>query len=132
MYLAHDQRHDSWVSLKVLRPELASRLGGERFVREVRITAQLQHPNILPVFDSGRTQGDAFYLIPFVDGETLKRRLDREGALPVEDAISIAAEIADALAYAHERGFVHRDVKPSNIMPAHGQAVLTDFGIARR
>ncbi len=131
VYLAHDERHDSRVALKVLRPELASHLGGERFTREIRITAQLQHPNILPVFDSGEIDGDAFYVMPFADGETLAQRIQREGPLPVEDAIAIGVEVADALAYAHERGFVHRDVKPSNIMLTHGHAVLADFGIAR-
>ncbi|MEJ2206637.1 MAG: protein kinase [Gemmatimonadota bacterium] len=131
VYLGHDQRHDSKVALKVLRPELASHLGGERFVREIRITAQLQHPNILPVFDSGEAEGRAFYVMPFVEGETLAQRLKREGPLPIDDALGIAAEVADALAYAHERGFVHRDVKPSNIMLTHGHALLADFGIAR-
>lgn len=132
VYLAFDQRrHDSRVALKVLRPELASRLGGDRFVREIRITAQLQHPNILPVFDSGEADGNPFFVMPFIDGETLEQRLQREGPLPVEEAISIVSEVADALAYAHERGFVHRDVKPSNIMLSHGHAQLADFGIAR-
>jgi len=131
VYLGHDLRHDSKVALKVLRPELAAHMGGERFVREIRITAQLQHPNILPVFDSGEADGKAFYVMPFVEGETLAQRLRREGPLPVEDALDIAAEVADALAYAHERGFVHRDVKPSNIMLTHGHALLADFGIAR-
>ncbi len=131
VYLGHDQRHDSRVALKVLRPELASQLGGERFVREIRITAQLQHPNILSVFDSGESDGRAFYVMPFVEGETLAQRLRREGPLPVDEALAIAAEVADALAYAHERGFVHRDVKPSNIMLTHGHALLADFGIAR-
>lgn len=130
VYLAHDQRHDSQVALKVLRPELASRLGGERFVREIRITAQLQHPNILPVFDSGEADGNAFYVMPYVEGQTLEQRL-KAGPLPLDEALSLAAEVADALAYAHERGFVHRDVKPSNIMLTHGHAMLADFGIAR-
>jgi len=131
VYLAHDERHDSSVALKVLRPGLASHLGGERFTREIRITAQLQHPNILPVFDSGEIDGEAFFVMPFADGETLAQRIRREGPLPVEEALAIGAEVADALAYAHERGFVHRDVKPSNIMLTHGHAVLADFGIAR-
>jgi tRNA A-37 threonylcarbamoyl transferase component Bud32/tetratricopeptide (TPR) repeat protein len=131
VYLGHDLRHDSRIALKVLRPELAAHMGGERFVREIRITAQLQHPNILPVFDSGEADGRAFYVMPFVEGETLAQRLQREGPLPINDALAIAAEVADALAYAHERGFVHRDVKPSNIMLTHGHALLADFGIAR-
>ena len=131
VYLGRDLRHDSDVAIKVLRPELAAHLGGERFVREIRITAQLQHPNILPVFDSGEADGRAFYVMPFVEGETLAQRLRREGPLPIEDALAVVAEVADALAYAHERGFVHRDVKPSNIMLTHGHAILSDFGIAR-
>jgi len=130
VYLAHDERHDSRVALKVLRPELAH-LGGERFTREIRITAQLQHPNILPVFDSGEIHGEAFYVMPFADGETLAQRIRREGPLPVEDAVAIGIDVADALGYAHDAGFVHRDVKPSNIMLTHGHAVLADFGIAR-
>jgi serine/threonine-protein kinase len=132
VYLAYDQRrHDTKVAIKVLRPELASRLGGERFVREIRITAQLQHPNILPVFDSGESEGNPYFVMPYVEGETLENRLRKSGPLPIDEAVSIAAEVADALAYAHERGFVHRDVKPSNIMIAHGHAMLADFGIAR-
>jgi len=131
VYLAQDLQHGSKVAVKVLRPELASLLGGERFAREIRITARLQHPNILPVLGSGETEGLPFYVMPYVEGEALAQRLEREQQLPIEDALDIVGEVADALAYAHGQGFVHRDIKPSNILLAHGHAVLADFGIAR-
>jgi serine/threonine-protein kinase len=131
VYLARDLRHDSQVALKVLRSELGTQLGGERFHREIRITAKLQHPNILSVFDSGEHTGQPFYVMPFVEGETLEARLAREGPLPIETALDIAGQIADALDYAHSLGFVHRDVKPSNILLSRGHALLADFGIAR-
>jgi tRNA A-37 threonylcarbamoyl transferase component Bud32/tetratricopeptide (TPR) repeat protein len=130
VYLARDLRHDSLVAVKVLKPELAQLLGGERFTREIRITAGLQHPNILPVFDSGQIDGIPYYVMPYVEGETLAHRLGREGQLPVDQALEIASEVADGLACAHEAGFVHRDIKPSNILLAHGHAVISDFGIA--
>ena len=131
VYLARDLRHDAPVAVKVLSPELAERVGPERFSREIRITASLQHPNILSVFDSGEANGLPFCVMPYVEGETLDARIRREGPLPIEEALLIASEIADGLAYAHAQGFVHRDVKPSNILLSHGHARLADFGIAR-
>lgn len=131
VYLARDLRHDSLVALKVLRDEYASLIGGERFHREIRITAKLQHPNILGVFDSGEHESVPFYVMPFAEGETLEQRLEREGPLAIDEALAIAGEVADALEYAHSLGFVHRDVKPSNILLSHGHALLADFGIAR-
>ncbi len=131
VYLARDLQHDTRVAVKVLRPELASLLGAERFAREIRITARLQHPNILPVLDSGEAQGLPFYVMPYVEGESLGERLAREDQLAIEDAVAIASEVAEALAFAHSEGFVHRDIKPSNILLTHGHAVLADFGIAR-
>ena len=131
VYLARDLTHGSRVAVKVLRPELAALYGGERFAREIRITAQLQHPGILPVLDSGEIAARPFYVMPYVEGETLAQRLERDQQLPVEEALAIADEVSDALAYAHSQGFVHRDIKPSNILLSHGHAVLADFGIAR-
>ncbi|MCI0435454.1 MAG: protein kinase, partial [Gemmatimonadetes bacterium] len=132
VYLAHDLRHDSLVAVKVLRQPLAEQLAGERFSREIRIAANLRHPNIVAVFDSGETdEGRPFYVMPYVEGETLEARIAREGALPIAEAVDIAAQIADALAHAHEQGFVHRDVKPGNVLLSHGRALLSDFGIAR-
>ena len=131
VYLAHDLKHDRKVAIKVLRPELAAALGPERFLREITTTANLRHPHILPLFDSGEAGGYLFYAMPFVEGETLRDRLVREKQLPLEDALRIAREVADALAYAHGRGVVHRDIKPENILLESGHAVVADFGIAR-
>ena len=131
VYLAHDLKHDRNVAIKVLRPELAAALGHERFLREITTTANLRHPHILPLFDSGEAGGFLFYAMPFVEGETLRDRLGREKQLPLEDALRIAREVADALAYAHGRGVVHRDIKPENILLESGHAVVADFGIAR-
>jgi len=131
VYLAQDLQLGSRVAVKVLHPDLASILGADRFAREIGITARLQHPNILPVLDSGEAQGSSFYVMPFVEGETLAQRLEREGQIPIDDALVLTAEIADALAHAHSLGFMHRDIKPSNILLTHGHAVLADFGIAR-
>jgi serine/threonine-protein kinase len=130
VYLAHDVRHDRKVALKVLRPELSAILGGERFLAEIKTTANLQHPHILSLFDSGEAGGLVFYVMPYVEGESLRDRLTREKQLPVEDAVRIAREVADALAYAHGHGVVHRDIKPENIMLAGGHALVADFGIA--
>ena len=130
VYLAHDLRHDSTVAIKVLHLELAAFLGQARFDREIQITARLQHPNILAIFDSGHTGELPYYVTPYIEGESLAERLAREKQLPLDDALAMALEIADALAYAHARGIVHRDIKPANILLTHGHAVVADFGIA--
>ncbi len=130
MYLARDLKHDRAVAVKVLRPELAASLGAERFLREIRIAAGLTHPHILPVHDSGEAAGLLYYVMPYVEGESLRNRLRREGPLPIDDALRFAREVADALAYAHSQGVVHRDVKPGNILLVGGHAVVADFGIA--
>jgi len=130
VYLAEDLRHHRKVAFKVLKPELAAVLGAERFVQEITTTAQLQHPHILPLFDSGTADGFLFYVMPYVEGETLRQRLDREKQLPVDEAVRIATAVAGALDYAHRRGVVHRDVKPGNILIQDGQRVVGDFGIA--
>jgi serine/threonine-protein kinase len=132
VYLARDLRHDRLVALKVLRPELAAALGRDRFLREIQVTARLQHPHILPVFDSGEAAGQLWYVMPYVDGETLRARLVRDSRLPVDVAVGLAREVASALAYAHEAGIVHRDIKPENILLSRqGQALVADFGIAK-
>jgi len=130
VYLARDLRHDSSVAVKVLHPELAAFIGQSRFLREIRVTAQLHHPNILPIFDSGYAGTLHYYVTPYIDGESLAGRIEREHQLPLESAIEIACEVADALAVAHTRGLVHRDIKPGNILLAHGHAIVADFGIA--
>src|SRR5215208_4255326 len=130
VYLAEDVRHDRRVALKVLRPELAAVIGAERFLAEIKLTANLQHPHILPLFDSGEADSYLFYVMPLVEGETLRDRLTREKQLPVPDAVRIAGEVASALDYAHRRGVVHRDIKPENILIHDGQALVADFGIA--
>jgi serine/threonine-protein kinase len=131
VYLAQDLKHGRQVAVKVLDPELAQTLGAERFLREIETAANLTHPHILPLFDSGEVEGFLYYVMPFVDGESLSGRLEREKQLPFVDAIQITREIADALAYAHEKGVIHRDVKPANIMLEAGHAVLADFGVAQ-
>ena len=131
VYLARDLKHERQVAIKVLRPELASALGPERFLREIRTTANLRHPHILPLYDSGDAEGALFYVMPLIEGESLRDRLNRERRLPVDDALRIAREVADALGYAHGRGIIHRDIKPENILLEGGHAVVADFGIAR-
>jgi tetratricopeptide (TPR) repeat protein len=131
VYLARDLRHGNRVALKVLTADFASVVSGERFAREIQITAGLQHPHILPVFDSGEVDGLPYYVMPYVEGPTLEQKIKSEGALQIGEALEIASEVADALAHAHAQGFVHRDIKPSNILLAHGHAVVADFGIAR-
>ncbi len=149
VYLAEDLKHHRPVALKVLKPELAAVLGPERFLREIEVASKLTHPHILPVYDSGHTAGRAdepaqssaighrlsaeflYYVMPYVEGETLRGRLTREKQLPVDDALQIAREVADALSYAHSRGVIHRDIKPENILLESGHAVVADFGIAR-
>jgi len=131
VYLAQDRKHHRQVAIKVLRPELAATLGPERFVQEIEIAAQLSHPHILPLFDSGEANGILYYVMPYVEGESLRERLDRESRLPVAETVRLTDEIASALSYAHEQGIVHRDVKPENIMLSGGRAVVADFGIGR-
>jgi len=130
VYLAEDLKHDRRVALKVLKPELAAVLGAERFVAEIKTTASLQHPNILPLFDSGTAGGFLYYVMPYIDGETLRQRLDRETQLGVEEAVRVATEIADALDHAHAQDVIHRDIKPENILLANGRPMVADFGIA--
>jgi serine/threonine-protein kinase len=131
VFLAHDLRHDRPVALKVLHANLAIALGPERFLREIRLCARLQHPHILVVHDSGEADGHLWFTMPYVEGETLRGRLRREGQLPIDDALRIAREVADALQYAHQHGVIHRDIKPENILLAGDHALVADFGIAR-
>jgi serine/threonine protein kinase/Tfp pilus assembly protein PilF len=131
VYLAEDLKHHRRVAVKVLQPEITHAVGSERFLREIEIAAQLSHPNILPLHDSGAGDGLLYYVMPYVAGESLRGRLEREKQLPLEDALQITREAADALAYAHSRGIVHRDIKPENILFQSGHAVVSDFGIAR-
>ena len=130
VYLAQDLKHDRLVALKVLKPELAAVLGAERFVVEIKTTASLSHPHILPLFDSGTADGFLFYVMPYIDGETLRSKLDRETQLSVEEAVRITREVADALDYAHRHGVIHRDIKPENILLNDGRPMVADFGIA--
>ncbi len=131
VYLARDLKHDRLVALKVLRPELAAAIGVERFLREIQIAARLSHPHIVPLHDSGALDGLPYYVMPYIEGESLRMRLQREGPLPVQDAVRLAREVAGALAYAHIHDVVHRDIKPENILLQDGHALVTDFGIAR-
>jgi eukaryotic-like serine/threonine-protein kinase len=131
VYLASDVRHGRMVAIKVLHPELMGTLQSERFLREIRVVAHLNHPHILPMLDSGEADGLLFFVMPYVEGETLRDFLDRENQLSIREALRITAEIADGLAYAHARGLVHRDIKPENILLSSGHAVVTDFGIGR-
>ena len=130
VYLARDVRHERQVALKVLDPELGAVLGAERFLAEIKVTANLQHPNLLPLFDSGEADGLLFYVMPYVEGESLRARLDREKQLPVDEAVRYGVAIANALDYAHQHGVIHRDLKPENILLQAGQPVIADFGIA--
>jgi len=131
VYLAQDVKHDRQVAIKVLRSELAAGLGADRFVREIEISAKLTHPHILPLFDSGKADDFLYYVMPYVEGESLQERLEREGRIPAEEVIRLTDQIASALAYAHERGVIHRDIKPANILLTGDQAIVADFGIAR-
>ena len=131
VFLAHDRKHDRKVAIKVLRPDLAASVGAERFLGEVRIAASLSHPHILPVFDSGEADGLLYYVMPWVEGESLRDRLSAGGKLPVSEATRLLRELAEALAYAHRHGVVHRDIKPDNIMLAEGHVEVMDFGLAK-
>ena len=130
VYLADDIKHNRKVALKVLKPDLAAVVGAERFVAEIKVTANLQHPHILPLFDSGEADRFLFYVMPYVEGESLRQKLDREGQLPVDEAVRIASDVAEALSHAHERGVIHRDIKPGNILLRDGRPLVADFGIA--
>jgi serine/threonine protein kinase/Tfp pilus assembly protein PilF len=131
VYLAQDCKHDRVVALKVLHPDLAASLGPERFLREIKLAARLNHPHILPLFDSGESRGFLYYVMPYVEGESLRERLDRENQLPVDEAVHHAKAIASALDYAHRQKIVHRDIKPENVMLYEGEAMVMDFGIAK-
>src|SRR5687767_8947836 len=131
VYLAQDGKHDRTVALKVLHPDLAASLGPDRFLREIKLAARLNHPHILPLFDSGSADGLLYYVMPYVEGESLRDKLNREKQLDIGEAIRLAGEVGDALHYAHERGIVHRDIKPENVMLSGGHALVADFGIAK-
>lgn len=131
VYLARDLKHERQVALKVLKPELAAAMGTDRFPREIRLVASFNHPHILSLYDSGESAGFLYYVMPFVEGETLAHRLQREHQLPISDAVRILGEVTDALAYAHERGVVHRDIKPANVLLSGRHAIVADFGVAK-
>jgi tetratricopeptide (TPR) repeat protein len=131
VFLAHDRKLDRSVAIKVLRPELSASLGAERFLREIQIAARLQHPHVLPLYESGQADGLLYYVMPYVEGESLRDRLEREKQLPLEDAVQISRDVSEALGYAHSHGVVHRDIKPENILLSGDQAIVADFGIAR-
>src|SRR4249919_3373944 len=131
VYLAEDLKHGRKVAIKVLHPELSAVIGGDRFLTEIKTTASLQHPHILGLIDSGDADGLLYYVMPFIEGETLRARLTREKQLPVDDTIRLVRELADALAYAHGHGVMHRDLKPENVLISGGHAVVADFGIAK-
>jgi len=130
VYLAADLRHDRKVAIKVLKPELAAVLGAERFLVEIKTTAALQHPHILPLFDSGSADGFLFYVMPYVEGETIREKLNRETQFGIDESVRVAREVADALDYAHRHGVIHRDIKPENVLLHDGRAIVMDFGIA--
>ncbi len=131
VYLAHDIKHGRKVAIKVLRPELAEALGSKRFLREIGLTARLDHPHIVSVYDSGEADGIVYYVMPYVEGESLRQRLDRMGRLGLGEAVEIVKDVASGLQYAHERQVIHRDIKPENVLLAAGQARVADFGLAR-
>src|SRR3982751_7086428 len=130
VYLASEDKHHRRVALKVLDPELGAVLGAERFLSEIKVTANLQHPNLLPLFDSGEADGLLYYVMPSIEGESLRAKLDREKQLPIEEALHLATSIAAAVDYAHRCGVIHRDLKPENILLHEGQPLVADFGIA--
>jgi serine/threonine-protein kinase len=130
VYLAQDVKHGRQVAIKVLKPELAHAVGADRFLREIRITAGLNHPHILPLLDSGEADGFLYFVMPYVAGESLRARMDREGPLPVDEALRIAEQVASALEHAHRHEVIHRDIKPENVLLHEGEAMVADFGIA--
>ena len=130
VYLAQDLKHHRSVAIKVLNPELASMLGPGRFLREIELAAKLSHPHILPLYDSGQVDGLLYYVMPYVEGESLRERLDRDKQLPIDEAVRLTQQIAASLDYAHRHGVIHRDIKPENIMISEGQPMVADFGIA--
>ena len=131
VYLADDLKHERKVALKVLRPNLGHAVGVERFLREIRTAAGISHPNILPLFGSGEADGLLYFVMPYLEGETLRHRMGREGQLPVEEVVRLVTEVGEALSRAHEAGVVHRDIKPENILFESGHALVADFGVAR-
>src|SRR5678816_3474466 len=131
VYLAQDCKHDRVVALKVLHPDLAASLGAERFLREIKLVARLNHPHILPLFDSGEADGFLYYVMPYVEGESLREKLDRDQQLTIDEAVHHGRAIASALDYAHRQNIVHRDIKPENVMLYEGEAMVMDFGIAK-
>lgn len=131
VYLAQDLKHDRQVAVKVLRPDLAAAMGADRFLREIKIAAQLHHPHILPLYDSGEADDFLYYVMPYIEGQSLREKLAKEGELPIAEAVKILREVADALASAHKHGVVHRDIKPDNIMLSENHALVTDFGVAK-
>mgnify|MGYP003342177103 CR=1 FL=1 len=133
VYLAQDLKHNRQVAIKVLLPEIAATLGTKRFLVEIETAARLNHPHILPLYDSGEVEEVVYYVMPYVEGESLRERLERDRQLPIEEALTIAREVADALSYAHEQGVVHRDIKPENILiDARGRVKIADFGLAKK
>src|SRR4051812_2779946 len=131
VYLAEDIKHRRKVAVKVLRAELAATMGPERFLREIEVAARLQHPHILPLHDSGQSQGFLYYVMPAVEGHNLRHRIASQGELPIHEAVKVLVEVTDALAYAHSQGLVHRDIKPENILLSGRHALVTDFGVAK-
>jgi hypothetical protein len=131
VYVARDLRHERDVAVKVVRPELAAALGRARFLREIEIAAQLRHPHIVPLYDSGESDGVLYYVMPYEAGHSLRERLVRDGPLPVDDVVFILRDVSDALAYAHQHGIVHRDIKPDNVLLSGRHAMVADFGVAR-
>jgi serine/threonine-protein kinase len=131
VYLAHDMQHHRRVAVKVMHPKLANALGAERFAREIRIASSMAHPFIVPLYDSGTAAGEFYYVMPYLEGESLFQRLQRDRRIPLDEAVNITHEVAAALGYAHKRGILHRDVKPENILLSDGHAHIADFGLAR-
>src|SRR5512140_1640238 len=131
VYRAHDERHDRTVALKMVHPEIGDALGSDRFLVEIRLAARLNHPHIVPLHDSGKIDGQLYYVMPFIEGPTLRDYLNRRGKLPPEEALKFAEQVASALDYAHRLNVVHRDIKPENVMIHEGAALVTDFGIAK-